>query len=164
MLTQERLKELSSYGSDGEFRRELPNRRGKVGDVMGCINSGGRKVIRIDGRMYYASRLAFLYMTGSFPTYEVDHIDRDRLNNRWENLREATRSQNCGNKSGGGRLSKLSPLPKGVCRQGSRTFGARITKGGARNVWLGTFDTVAEAAAAYIAAAQARYGEFASAS
>jgi hypothetical protein len=54
--------------------------------------------IRVDAKLYLAHRLAFLYMEGYFPENQVDHMDRNRQNNKWENLREVSRqcnSQNC---------------------------------------------------------------------
>jgi HNH endonuclease len=54
----------------------------------------GYRVIRIWGAPYYASRLACLYMTGKWPDEEMDHINRDPTDDRWDNLREATSSLN----------------------------------------------------------------------
>ena len=53
--------------------------------------------IRVDGRLYFAARLAFLWMEGYFPEHEAEHIDRDRENNSWRNLREASRVCNMRN-------------------------------------------------------------------
>ena len=97
-------------------------------------------------------------MTGEDPgEMEVDHKDRDRQNNRWDNLRLATVSQNrmnCGIKSRSG-------LPKGVKFNKGR-YGARIVVDKVDH-WLGTFDTPEEACQAYKAAANDLHGEFAAA-
>ena len=58
--------------------------------------------IMVNRKLFFAHRLAFLYMTGRFPINEIDHIDGNGLNNAWENLREATRVENLRNR----RLSK----------------------------------------------------------
>jgi hypothetical protein len=66
----------------------------KPGDIAGTTRPDGRRQISIDNLTYLASRLAWLYMTGRWPKEEIDHIDRDKGNDRWENLREATHQQN----------------------------------------------------------------------
>ena len=55
--------------------------------------------IRMDGKEYAASRLAWLYMTGSWPTEHIDHIDHDTTNNRFANLREVSHAENQKNKT-----------------------------------------------------------------
>ena len=95
MITQERLKQLLLYEQEtGIFRwiaRASNNTH--IGAVAGSVNGAGYWTIRIDGKLQYAHRLAFLYMTGSCPKY-VDHRDTCRSNNEWGNLREATKAQN----------------------------------------------------------------------
>lgn len=59
--------------------------------VAGCRSYDGFVRIYVAGSVYLAHRLAFLYMTGAFPAHLVIHLDGDRSNNRWDNLREATR-------------------------------------------------------------------------
>lgn len=44
-----------------------------------------------------AHRLAFLYMTGSYPTFEVDHFDRNKSNNAFDNLKDVTHKDNMKN-------------------------------------------------------------------
>lgn len=95
MLTVERLRAVLRYDPDtGEWERikKGAGTRAKVGSRYGK----GRRYIRIsvDGKRYLAHRLAWFYMTGEWPYPETDHRDRDSLNNRWRNLREATRSEN----------------------------------------------------------------------
>src|SRR5437879_5605760 len=100
MLTAERLKELLTYDPEtGEFRWKVaPNGRVRVGDIAGCVSSRGYILIGIDGALYRAHRLAFLFMTGAFPEPQVDHSNRDKADNRWLKLREANNSQNNANK------------------------------------------------------------------
>lgn len=101
ILTQERLKKLFEYcPKTGLFTRtKTTSPNAKIGQIAGCLNKRlGYRVISIDGKDYYCHRLAFLYMNGSFPI-EVDHINRTRDDNKWENLREVTRNQNMQNTS-----------------------------------------------------------------
>lgn len=65
-----------------------------IGDIAGSINGKGYIVIRINNNGYLAHRLAWFYVHGYFPEYEVDHNNRIKHDNRLENLKEATRSCN----------------------------------------------------------------------
>lgn len=98
MLTQQRLKHLLIYDKKtGLFYWKNPNsKKIKKGSVAGSIKKGekNRVVICVDKKMYKAHRLAFLYVTGSFPPQEVDHIDHNMQNNKWDNLRLASRAEN----------------------------------------------------------------------
>lgn len=70
----------------------------KIGDIAGCKQNIYFE-IRIKTLIYKIHRLAFLYMTGIWPIYEVDHINHDSLDNRWCNLRPATHQENHKNTS-----------------------------------------------------------------
>jgi hypothetical protein len=97
-------------------------------------------------------------MTGDWPPFEIDHIDMNGLNNRWNNLREATHSQNMMNK-----LYPNSTGFKGVSIRRKctiRPFVARIHINN-RHKHLGYFKTAKEAHTAYVRAAQKEHGEFA---
>ena len=100
-LTQEYIKQILNYDPDtGEFvwRVNRHNRKLK-GKIAGgiSIKDHGYVEIRIDGKKYYAHRLAYLIMTGKWPKNEVDHMDRNRSNNILSNLRIVSQSDNCKN-------------------------------------------------------------------
>ena len=106
-LTQKRLKELLSYDPETGFFKWLISRQGaRLGQAAGCLNYEGYGQIRINNKTYRAARLAWLYMEGYFPEYEVDHEDRDPLNNRWNNLRHVT--SQCNNRNQGKRKDNKS--------------------------------------------------------
>jgi hypothetical protein len=102
-LTAEQLRQLINYDPDtGIFtwiRGISPQARVTPGSVAGWLGTNHYYYIKIGGQLYAAGRLAWLYMTGEWPLDEVDHRDLNSANNRWPNLRSATRSQNCANKS-----------------------------------------------------------------
>lgn len=96
MLTQAKLKELLFYDSGtGLFVRQVKTcNTVRIGDIAGSINKLGYVVISVLNKPYLAHRLAWLYMFGEFPKGEVDHINRDKSDNRITNLRDVGRSQN----------------------------------------------------------------------
>lgn len=104
MLTVERLRSLLRYNPrTGVFvwvARSSPHSLNIViGTQAGApTKDGNYGRIMVDGVRYYTHVLAWLYMTGDVPTDEVDHRDRTRSNNRWSNLRAATRKQNTENR------------------------------------------------------------------
>jgi hypothetical protein len=98
-LTQERLRSLLSYNPDtGEFTWLVGGRRRRLGEIAGCpkVDRSGKVYIRIkiDGKNYYAHRLAWLYSYGAWPENQIDHLDQDSLNNRLINLRDVTNAEN----------------------------------------------------------------------
>lgn len=172
MIDQKRLKQILEYKPEtGVFlwkERRVTHKAvrawntrcaGKeVGSIHGALSGRSYKRTSIEGRSYYLHRLAFLYMTGEWPPGEVDHADRDPANNAWSNLRCATRAQNSANKRGY-RTSQSGV--KGVYfvpRTGR--WQSKIGVGG-KSKHLGTFDSIDDAEAAYRAAAQSIYGQFA---
>ncbi len=95
-LTQKRLKELLHYDPDtGIFTWLIDYKtKGRVScEVLPHYNQG-YACIHLDGKQRKMHRLAFLYMEGEFPTDCVDHINRVRNDNKWSNLRHASRSVN----------------------------------------------------------------------
>lgn len=140
-LTAARLRKLLSYDPEtGAFTR-LIDRAGKggcakAGTLAGSKDHRGYMTTAIDGRRYYGHRLAFLWMTGEWPKAGVDHIDRDRSNNAWGNLRDVKQSFNVANHV------RARDLPRCVYRHGNR-YVARVGKG-----HFGSFRTPEEASEA----------------
>jgi HNH endonuclease len=168
-LNQSIVKALFSYDpQEGLLRWRNPSGRYEripAGSVAGGPNKEGYRYVNINGRFYRGSRLVWLYMTGQWPKFQVDHKDRDTGNDKWENLRLATCSQNTANK-GKQKSKKRKPtsLLKGVQAvkkaRGIR-YRAIATKDGVRE-HLGYFDTEELAHAAYLRRSKELHGEFAS--
>lgn len=158
--SREFLMERLSYCQETGHFTWLVNGRGinrKVGLRAGRINGYGYLVIKVSGRTLLAHRLAWLFVTGSWPTAEMDHINRVRDDNRFCNLREATIAQNRQNTLG---HSSRRYSYKGVKKRANRKrWTASIFEGG-KSKHLGTFDTEEEAGKAYIDYVNSTKGEF----
>lgn len=156
-LTQERLKELLCYNPlSGVFTWKVWRPNGvKVGDAAGTPR-WGRLSIKVDGEAYFASRLAWFYMTGKWPVAMLDHKNLDKLDNRWENLREATRQQNSANRHGW-----ASSGLKGAYWHAKRKRFVAVICVNYKAKTLGYFHTAEEAHAAYCRAAKFHFGEYA---
>lgn len=149
-LTAEVLRTVLHYAPDtGVFTwLVIPTSRIPAGAVAGSLGSTGHYIIALHNKQWKAHRLAWLYMTGSWPVNEIDHINGNRADNRFINLRDVTRKENTQNQRRAARSSKsglLGATPyKNVWR-------AAI---GADGVWkhLGFYSTPEEAHAAYLEA------------
>lgn len=164
LLTAERLRELLDYDRDtGVFTRKVrTSNRIKVGDVAGTVHEVKPGLfysyISLGHRKYPAHRLAWLHVHGSWPECQIDHLDGDGLNNRLVNLREATQTQNNANTKR--RIDNRSGA-KGVSwAKVQQKWRAYITCNG-RQRHLGYFSEVSAASAAYRAAANKCFAEYA---
>jgi hypothetical protein len=98
MITQARIRELFDYRSDGELiRRVRTAGRAKIGEVAGYLHSGGYRYISVNSKSYKAHRLVWLWHNGYMPENGIDHIDRNKNNNKIENLREVSKVCNARN-------------------------------------------------------------------
>lgn len=99
-LSQERLHELLDYDPETGVFKWAKSRPGvRQGATAGSVSKKlGYIVIGVDRENYFAHRLAWLWMTGSFPSEEIDHRDGVRTNNRFSNLRSANKSENAQNR------------------------------------------------------------------
>jgi hypothetical protein len=156
LITQRRLKELLSYDPTTGVFVWIGKRKGhERGRIAGNIMQRGWRRIKIDGVEYRASSLAWLYVYGKYVT-DLDHQNRRKADDRIDNLRKATRSQQGANRAA---MPSNKFGLKGVCRVGDK-FQAQIKKN-YKTMYLGLFKTPEEAHAAYREAAQRLHGEFA---
>jgi hypothetical protein len=157
MITQARLKELLNYDPDTGVWTWRVWRGGsapRVGEIA-CHKQQRPRQIKIMGRLYQTSHLAFLYMMGQWPRRTIDHINLDYLDDRWCNLREATKQEQSCNKRGWARSGY-----KGVTVDRNGGFIARIGHN-SEVIYLGWRRTAEEAYELYRAAAAKLHGAFA---
>ena len=95
-LAADLLHELLEY-RDGELYWKQPGKSRQMGKPVGSVNGDGCKRVKINRKLYAIHRLVWV-MHGNDPAPFVDHINGDVLDNRIENLRAATHSQNCMNR------------------------------------------------------------------
>lgn len=147
-LTQDRLKQVLSYDpASGDFTRILSVSQAKAGARAGC-KTAGYLAVRIDGELHYCHRLAWLYMTGKWPQGQIDHINGDKMDNCWCNLRDVSRRINQQNRRAAQANNSVGML--GVYRNRGRYMARLTLEEGDK--YLGTFDTAEQAHAAYLAA------------
>ena len=136
----------------------------KTGHIYSNVHDKGYIRVKLGTKRYYAHRIIWEMFNGPIAEgLQIDHIDKDPMNNRIENLRLATQSQNQANRSKQINRPKVAKdLPKGVshARSGGK-YEARITYQGIGH-YLGRYETPEEAHAAYMEAAEILHGKFSS--
>ena len=148
MITIDALKRLLKYDPlTGVFTRLTKTTRSKVGDEAGCSCRGYRR-IHIDGFDYQAHRLAWFYVYGEWPKYDIDHINGNRSDNRIANLRDVPKGINIQNQKSAHPGSESGLL--GVSWNKTK-WRAKITLNG-QIKYLGHYDDKYEAHEAYLKA------------
>ena len=150
-LTAEELRELLHYDQEtGIFTWKVStSSRAKAGDVAGCLGGDGYLRITVLSRLHRAHRLAWLYMNGTWPKLDIDHINRNRSDNRIENLRDISRKQNSQNRSKSSTNTSGHP---GAYWHKQRSKWVATIMHNQKNIHLGCFSTIEEAIAARKAA------------
>lgn len=151
-ITAQELRQVLAYSPEsGQFTYLADRGRMRAGDVAGTETPDGRRCIVVNGRRYFAHRLAWLYVTGSWPSQEIDHIDGDSLNNRFCNLRDVSSTINQQNKRAAPSTKKYSKLFGAHWCEQKQVWKSSIRVAG-RSKHLGVFATEEEASAAYVEA------------
>jgi hypothetical protein len=150
----ERLRRLLAYDEEtGHLtwrKRERSGMRQNRGDRAGWKCGNGYRCIAFDGRAVLEHRIIFAIMTGAWPPADTDHVNGIADDNRWINLRPATRAQNNGNRVG----------VVGIVRTRSGKWKAQIKASG-QNIHIGTFKMRDEALFRRRFFALAQFGEYA---
>lgn len=149
MLTQNKVKELFDYDPDtGRLTWRVDCGKNKMaGKIAGCQDRHGYLKIGIDGEQYRTHRLVWLYVYGSWPIRDIDHVNGVRHDNRISNLREATRSQNGQNMRKPTKSNTSGYLGVTALRG---KWQAQIKVNG-KNHYIGCYSTQKAAHAAYLA-------------
>jgi hypothetical protein len=157
-LTSDAVNDVLDYDpATGVFTWKVrASARRRIGSVAGGLHPDGYRIIKVHGISIRAHWLAWLVTHGEWPAKELDHINRNRDDNRIANLRTCSRAENAQNRASGVAPSKYG---RGVYFARSRYF-AKIRCGG-RNIHLGHFPTAEEAANAYLEARRELHADFA---
>ena len=158
-LTADFVRSILDYDpATGVFRWKVPGPGRRPDLIAGYINKANRGYVEIgiDGRTYYAHRLAWLIMTGEWPPHFVDHRFFDRSDNRWDTLRHATPSESQFNRR---KQSNNTSGFKGVHKFRNKWMASighnRHTE------YIGVFHDPVDAARAYDKRARELFGDYA---
>ncbi|WP_299197009.1 HNH endonuclease [uncultured Amphritea sp.] len=157
-LTKDWVCYLFDYKDGRLYWRSTFNSKARGGNRAGKLHSSGYRRISIDGVLYLEHRVIYIWHHGDIGEYDIDHINGTKDDNRIENLRTCTNSQNQANR----KTTKGYSIYKGVkydegC---SKPWRATIQLAG-ESYNLGSYSSEEQAALAYDSAARKRFGEFA---
>ncbi len=160
-VSSDRLRKMFTLLPDGRLLWKKTDRSDVIGKIAGWRTERGYWKIEIEGRGVFRSRIVYCMTHGSWPKDQIDHINRNRLDDRPSNLRDATSKQNGWNQRP---KRKISGLPPGVIKRGTSNerprYCSRIRIHG-QQISLGSFSSVDAAADAYQSARRRYFGEFA---
>lgn len=157
----ERVRSLLNHDLENGRLYWIGKRRGRPslsGDEAGGICREGYRFVVIDGKSYRTHRLIWLLVTGNDSYIHIDHIDGNPLNNKFDNLREATVSQNLCNS----RVRSDSTTGiKGISFDGKRNKWRATIQNQGKQFALGRFHRLEDAIAVLNIARDRLHGEFA---
>lgn len=144
MVSPSQLRQWFDYEPEtGILKRIVKVGRNCSLGPVGYLDSYGYPRIKLSGRSVRVHRIVWAWMTGKWSEIDIDHINTVKSDNRWVNLREATRSENSANR---GMPKNNTSGQKGVCYKRKRdSYQAQIRVGG-RLLFLGYFKKADDAA------------------
>lgn len=145
--TSERVRELFDYDPETGLFTARTAKGNRLTKFSGYLRPDGYVDLMVDGAKYRAHRIAWLHVFGKWPEGVIDHIDRNRSNNRLANLRDVTPAYNMHNSERSGTRGGKA----GIERRPSGRFRVKLSVGG-KQYTVGTFDSEKEAADAYFSA------------
>jgi hypothetical protein len=151
-----RRRDRSFFSDDRQHK--IWNTRFAGKEAFTADSGKGYKVGAIMGKRFFAHRVAWAIHNGAWPQDQIDHINGNRSDNRFFNLRPATIAQNLRNRTGD--LVSTSKF-KGVSWHSSRGKWRAVISGDGKYTHLGRFDSEEEAARAYDRAAAEHFGDYA---
>jgi hypothetical protein len=158
-LTPDILKKLIHYDPEtGVFTRISGGRKCDRGVIAGGFAGAGYLTTTVGGRKYYLSRLAWMYVHGRWPAADIDHVNRNKTDNRLVNLREATRSENLRNVV---RWKDNTSGETGIYWNKSKQKWFLRLSVQRKCIWGGMHDTLEQAVAKKQEMVREYYGEFA---
>jgi hypothetical protein len=156
---QDHLLRLFSYDPQtGELHWRVSRAGLPVGNMGGYVNPKGYWIVSIDGRQYLAHRIIWKLMTGCEPKAFIDHKDGDKENNRWRNLREATKADNSQNCK---KYDTNTSSVKGVTWERRLQKWKAVINANNNRHYIGLFENFSDAAHARELAAEQLHGAFA---
>lgn len=160
MIDHDDLIQLLDYDSTtGIFRWKIKrNANADIGSIAGSLDKRGYITITLKGKRYYAHRLVIFYVTGSWPVNQVDHKDRKKSNNSFDNLRDIEHTNNQWNVDK--RKDNTSGYKGVSIHKRSGKYQAVIALNG-KSKHIGYYITIEEAVNAYNEAAILYHGEYA---
>ena len=151
MISQTDLKSILHYDSITGIFTYLKRRNSKceVGTIAGTLDKDGYICIKILGKLYKAHRLAWFYVYGEWPKQQIDHINCIKIDNRIENLRDCSHSENLLNRHIAMKTNKTTGLLGASLHKSSGKYLSQIKYQG-KVMHIGRYDTPMQAHEAYL--------------